>query len=75
VVLAVVCLVVGLAPHFPPTRIPALTFYAEPILCWILCKPLTKRYQDKCLRRFYAEEEAKLNDQTLMIGVSGISWD
>jgi hypothetical protein len=75
VVLAVGCLVLGLAPQFPPTRTPAFTLYAVLILCWILCKPLTKHYQDKYLRRFYAEEQAKLNDQALTIDESGISCD
>jgi hypothetical protein len=72
-VLAFVCLVLGLAPHFPPTRIPAFTLYAVLILCWIFCKPLARRSRDRSLKRFYADEQAKLNDQVLTIDESGIS--
>jgi hypothetical protein len=75
IVLAVVCLVLGLAPHFPPARTPAFTLYAVLILCWIFCKPLARRSQDRSLRRFYADEQAKLNDQVLTIDESGIACD
>jgi hypothetical protein len=34
---------------------------------------LIKRSQEKCLRRFYDEEQAKLNDQLLTIDESGIA--
>lgn len=75
VVLAIVCLVLGLAPHFPPARIPAFTLYAVLLFCWALSKPLARRSQEKQLKRFYSDEQAKLNDQVLTIDESGISCD
>jgi hypothetical protein len=72
-VLALVCLALGLAPHFPPTRIPAFTLYVALMLCWAFYKPLAKHSQEKCLRRFYDQEQAKLNDQILAIDETGIS--
>jgi hypothetical protein len=73
VVLALICLLLGLAPQFHATRIPALTLYAALILCWAFSKPLARRSQEECLRRFYADEQVKLNDQVLTIDESGIS--
>ncbi|MGC1969250.1 MAG: YcxB family protein [Candidatus Acidiferrales bacterium] len=74
-VLAVACLVLGLAPHFPAARTPAFTLYAVLILCWVFCKPLARRSREKQLKRFYADEQARLNDQVLTIDESGISCD
>lgn len=73
--LVFVCLMFGLAPQSPATRIPALTIFAVLVLCWIFQKPLARRSQEKCLKRFYDEEQAKLNDQVLTVNEAGISCD
>jgi hypothetical protein len=75
VVLAIVCLVLGLAPQFHATRIPAFTLYAALFLCWVFSKPLVRRSQERQLKRFYSDEQAKLNDQVLTIDESGVSCD
>jgi hypothetical protein len=43
------------------------------ILLAAVAKVLGRRSRDKCIRRFYAEEEPALNDQVLTIDESGIS--
>lgn len=73
VLLALICLVFGLAAQFDATRIPVLTLLAASVLCWVFSKPLAKRSREKCFQRFYAEERARLNDQVLTIDKSGIS--
>jgi hypothetical protein len=73
VILGIVCLALGIAPQFHAARIPVFTIYVALILCWGFSKPITRRSQDELLRRFYADEQAKLNDQVLTIDVSGIS--
>jgi hypothetical protein len=73
IVLALVCLTLGLAPEFPPARIPAFTLYAVLALLWLFNRPLSMLCRDRSLKRFYADEEARLNDQILIIDESGIS--
>jgi hypothetical protein len=72
--LAIVCLAIGIAAQFPPTRIPTLTLLAAMILFRAVGPVLGKRSREKCMRRFYAEEEPTLNDQVLTIDESGISY-
>jgi hypothetical protein len=71
--LAIVCLAFGIAVQFPPTRIPALTLFGAVVLYGAVGKALVKRSRDRYMRRFYAEEQAMLNDQILTIDESGIS--
>jgi len=68
VVLVIVCLAFGLAVQYPPWRIPALTLLGVWALCWIFARfP-----REKSLKRFYAQEQSKLNDQVLTVDESGI---
>jgi hypothetical protein len=75
IVLAFACFALGIAPQFPPARIPAFTLYAELALLWLFSKPLLALCRDRGLKRHYADEEARLNDQVLIIDESGISSD
>lgn len=74
-VVAVVCLALGLASQVPAARVPALTLFAVLILCRIFSKPLANRSQERCLRVIYSEEQETLNGQVLTIDESGISCD
>lgn len=73
VVLVVFCLAFGLAVQYPPWRSSALSLLGLGVLCWILQKPLAELSQGSCLKRFYAEEQSRLNDQILTVDESGIS--
>jgi hypothetical protein len=71
--LAILCLTLGIAAQSPPTRVPTWTLIAAMILLAVVAKALGRRSRDNCMRRFYAEEEPALNDQVLTINESGIS--
>jgi hypothetical protein len=71
--LAVICLALGIAGQFPPTRVPTWTLVIAMTLCWAIATPLGRRSREKCMRRFFGEEEPTLNDQVLTIDESGIS--
>ncbi len=73
VILAMVCLAVGLAAQSRATQIPVLSVLFALILLSILAKPLTRRSREKCLKRVYEEEQERLNDQVLTIDEAGIS--
>jgi hypothetical protein len=73
--LAIVCLVLGVTPQVPVARVPAFTILAVMIVLWIVSKPLAKRSQERCLRDIYAEEQSRLNGQVLTIDESGIACD
>lgn len=72
-ILAMVCLAVGLAAQSHATRIPILSVLFAFILLSLLARPWTRRSRGKCLRRVYEEEQSRLNDQVLTIDESGIS--
>lgn len=74
-VLVIICLAFGISVQYPPWRIPALTLLGVWVLCWIFQKPLGELLQGSCLRRFYSEEQSRLNDQVLTVDESGISCE
>ena len=75
VILALICLAFGLGIDFRVTRVSALTAYGVMVLIWAVCKPLAKRSRNEYFRRFYADEQATLNDQVFMIDELGIACD
>jgi hypothetical protein len=73
IILAIVCLAIGIAAQSPVTRIPIFTVVFALFFLSILAKPLTRRSREKCLKRLYQEEQAGLKDQVFTIDESGIS--
>jgi hypothetical protein len=73
--LSLACLAVGLSPQIPQVRMPILVTFSIFALCWILSRLLAKRYQDRCFRKVFGEEQEWLSNQVLTIDESGITCD
>ena len=72
-ILAIVCLTIGIAAQSPVTRVPIYTILFTLFFLSLLAKPLTRRSWEKHVKRNYEEQQARLNDQVLTIDESGIA--
>lgn len=75
IVLTVASFVLVVALQIPVARIVSFTILALLLLFSVICKPLSKWSQERCLRKIYCEEQEKLNGQVLTIDEAGISCD